>query len=110
MTEPTNALVSRIHPEGNKVRSVNLAQFLKREIQPLDRIEWRKIDFMSIDIENSEPIALRQMFDVMWYPDILVIEYNSEHAGINVRTLEMPFQVERYRLRYMTKSNAVFSK
>lgn len=107
LVEPTNALVSRIHPQGKKVRSVNLAQFLTHELRD-ENPEHRRIDFMSIDIENSEPVALQQMFDVMWYPKILVVEYKSCHAGINVRTLELPMLQRLYRLAHMTDNNAIF--
>lgn len=100
INERTNSLVSRVHPEGEFIQTEKLSAILiNRQI--------RKIDFLCIDVENSEPIVLADIFEWGFFPSILVAEYNSQHAGRNSDTIMIPIQAG-YKLVHMTNSNAVF--
>lgn len=98
--EPTNTLVSRVHPEGEFVQTLKLSSiFLGHGVG--------QIDFMCIDVENSEPVVLKDIFEMSYFPKILVAEYNSEHAGRNPDTICIPI-IYGYKLVHLTNSNAVF--
>lgn len=98
--QPVNTLVSRIHPEGEFVKTEKLSAILVNRVA-------RKIDFLCIDVEDSEPIVLADIFEWGFFPNILVAEYNSEHAGRNPETIMIPIRAG-YKLVHMTNSNAVF--
>lgn len=100
LSEPTNSLVSRVHSEGELVQSRRLSDILTDE-------GITKIDFLSIDIENSEPSVLSDIFEWGFFPMIIVAEYNSEHFGINTDTINIPIK-SGYKLVHMTIGNAVF--
>lgn len=100
INERTNSLVSRVHPEGEFIQTQKLSSILLGH-------GVGHIDFMAIDVENSEPVVLKDIFEMSYFPSILVAEYNSEHAGRNVDTINIPFQAG-YKLVRLTNSNAVF--
>lgn len=104
LTEPTNALVSRIHDEGIGVPAFKLRQVLGVYGFP-------KIDFLAIDIESAEADVLREYFEgPHWHdeiPTVLVAEYNSCHKGRDVEVFNVMSKTP-YRLVHMTDSNAVF--
>lgn len=100
LNEPTNTLVSRVHPEGEFVQTLKLSGILAHR-------NIRRIDFMAIDVENSEPVVLRDIFEWGFFPTVLIAEYNSEHVGRNPETIMIPIQAG-YKLVHLTNSNAVF--
>jgi hypothetical protein len=60
-----------------------------------------------MDIEDSEPIALRQMFQTAIRPKVMVLEYHSMHAGRNPQTIQIPIKMG-YDLKRITDSDVVF--
>lgn len=100
INERTNSLVSRVHPEGDLIQTQKLSSILLGH-------GVGRIDFMCIDVENSEPVVLKDIFEMSYFPSILVVEYNSQHAGRNPETIMLPIRAG-YRLIHMTNSNAVF--
>lgn len=102
LNEPTNTLVSRVHPQGVPTPSINFGDMLKT-------LAPEKIEFLAMDIEDSEPIALAQMFAAGVFPTVMVIEYHSAHGGRNPRTIEIPFK-HGYSLKCITNSDVVFVK
>lgn len=100
INERMNSLVSRVHPEGEFIQTQKLSSILLGH-------GVGQIDFMCIDVENSEPVVLKDIFEMSYFPNILVAEYNSEHAGRNPETIMLPIQAG-YKLVHLTISNAVF--
>lgn len=103
LNEKTNCLVSRIHEDGIGVPAFKLRQVL-------DSFGFKKIDFLSIDIESSETEVLNDFFRDSHsedYPDIVVAEFNSCHKGRDA-TLFNTVMSWGYELVHITDSNAVF--
>lgn len=103
LNEKTNTLVSRLHPEGEPTNASEFGQMLVQFNVP------QKFDFLAMDIEDSEPIALRQMFGAGFYPNFMVIEYHSMHGGRNPDTVQIPIQ-HGYQLRRITDSDVVYTR
>lgn len=100
INERTNALVSRIHPEGDIVNARMLSSIL---------LEFgvREIDFLAIDIEGSEYPVLAEMFYSGFKPKVIVAEYNSAHSGCCASLIELIIR-KGYTFVHMTGSNGVF--
>jgi hypothetical protein len=98
LNEKTNALVSRIHPEGQEVSAVPLRLLIGPD----------QIDFMSIDIEGEEAEVLSWYFAECLPPSILVCEFNSCHKGRDPRVFNLA-AIHRMQLVHITDSNAVFT-
>jgi FkbM family methyltransferase len=98
LNEKTNALVSRIHPEGEVVNAVPLQLLIGGD----------QVDFMSIDIEGAEADVLKQYFQGVPCPKILVCEFNSAHKGRDPRVFNILIGAGM-TLVHLTDSNAVFT-
>lgn len=98
LNEKTNALVSRVHPQGESVVAVPLHLIVGRD----------QLDFLSIDVEGHEFDVLRQYFQECPPPKILVCEYNSGHKGRDPRIFNLALCGGLMRLFHITDSNAVF--
>lgn len=98
--EPTNSLVSRVHPEGHEFRARMLSSILRE-------YGVHQIDFLAIDIEGSEKVVLAELFTTGVYPRVLIAEYNSEHAGRDSYLIELVIR-NGYDFVHMTNSNGVF--
>ncbi len=106
LVEPTNALVSRVHPEGFLTHTKTLNQVLADE--GIDQVH-----LLALDIEGAEAGILHN--DVLIWnatlPEIIVVEFNSFHKGRDVEVFNL-FARDHERLgftlRHMTESNAVF--
>lgn len=103
LTEPTNALVSRVHEQGVEVEAHTLDNLLREHGVPTP------IDFMSLDIEGMEALVLADSFQQIQAPHILVVEYNSCHKGRDANVFNVCFQ-KGYKLAHLTDCNAVFLK
>lgn len=100
INERTNSLVSRVHPEGTPVPARKLSSILRE--YGVDQI-----DFMAIDIEASERVVLSEMFSEGFRPNIIVAEYNSQHAGMDAELIGLIIE-HGYQFVHMTISNGVF--
>jgi hypothetical protein len=98
INEKTNALVSRIHPEGEDKAAVPLSLLTGN----------RQLDLLSIDIEGHEFPVLQQYLEDCLPPRILVCEYNSCHLGRDPRVFNLAAH-HGMTLRHITDSNAVFT-
>lgn len=97
LNEKTNALVSRVHPEGEAVVAVPLHLIVGKD----------QLDFLSIDIESEEADVLKQYLAECPPPKILVCEFNSCHKGRDHRVFNIAIR-EGMTLVHLTDSNAVF--
>lgn len=97
LPEPTNALVSRVHPTGFPMQT-----------ETLDKIMFCgvKLDFLNLDIEGQEYDALLSLA-LDKYPPIIVSEYASTHAGQDFRVLHHLVNLG-YEVRHVTGSNIVY--
>lgn len=100
LNETQNTLVSRLHEAGLDTPAQNFGTVLREN-------NVTEIDFLAMDIEDSEPIALRQMFAAGIRPRVMVLEYHSQHAGRNPQTIQIPIN-EGYDLKHITNSDVVF--
>lgn len=104
LTEPTNALVSRVHALGQK----RMAFSLREIAEPRG---FGRCDFLSLDIEGMEAPVLHQYLNsiaIEDYPAFIVAEFNSCHHGRDVRMFNLLIQF-KYHLVHLTDSNAVFT-
>lgn len=97
LPEPTNALVSRVHPTGFRTETETLDFILR--FSP-------KLDFLALDIEGCEYDALLSL-SLDKYPPIIVSEYASTHAGQDFRVLHHLVKMG-YEVKHVTGSNIVF--
>lgn len=98
LNEKTNALVSRVHPEGESVVAVPLHLIVGKD----------QLDFLSMDIEGHEPEVLYAYFRECPPPKILVCEYNSCHKGRDPSVINIALHWDMMTLVHLTDSNAVF--
>lgn len=98
LNEPTNALVSRIHVEGEERAAVPLSLLTGN----------RYVHFLSIDIEGHEAPVMEQFLKDCLPPGILVCEFNSCHLGRDPRIFGIAFQ-HGMKLRHLTDNNAIFT-
>lgn len=101
LTEPTNSLVSRIHPLGKPTECQTLDRIIK--VATVDR----ELSFLSIDIEGFEFDVLKATDLDLWKPTIIVAEYNSAHLGKDFRVFEL-LVGGSYSAEHMTDSNIVY--
>lgn len=104
LIEPTNALVSRVHEQGKSTEAFTIRELLHSR--------WGEDDvtFLALDLEGMEAAVLADFlrhFTASGRPKIIVSEFNSCHAGRDVRIFNNMAKTE-YRLAHMTESNAVF--
>ncbi len=97
INEKHNALVSRIHSEGQEVSAVPLSLIIGRD----------QVDFMSVDIEGAEYDVLSTYLAECIPPKVLVVEFNSAHLGRDPRIFNLCIG-EGMKLVHITSPNAVF--
>lgn len=98
LNEKTNALVSRVHPEGESVVAVPLHLIVGRD----------QLDFLSMDIEGHEAAVLQDYLRECPTPKILVCEFNSAHKGRDPLPINIAIRAGMI-LAHITDSNAVFT-
>lgn len=102
LVEPTNALVSRVHEEGNVINSYSLAEVMYRQ-------KIADCDFLALDLEGMETAVLGSFLrhTGFQFPSIIVVEFNSCHKGRDVSVFNMMRETD-YELKHLTDSNAIF--
>lgn len=101
LIEPSNALVSRVHAQGQETAAKSL----------LDLLGDQRPDFIALDLEGMEAPVLKDYLNriaIEDYPEIIVAEFNSTHLGRDVRLFNGLIMF-KYCLQHLTDSNAVFT-
>lgn len=107
LTEPSNALVSRVHELGQEVTAYKLPELIRGS--GIDEVQ-----LLSLDIEGSEAKVLDDM--LVWnelLPSIIVVEFNSCHLGRDPQIFNMfarSYDRFNFELVHLTDSNAIFAR
>lgn len=103
LREPSNSMVSRIHPEGELTDSYKLSEIMESN-------GFADCDFMALDIEGSEAINLEEIFEAGIKPGVIVVEFHSEHKGRCPDVFNLLIGTAGYTLRHLSDNNAVFTR
>lgn len=105
LIEPTNAQVSRKHETGQRVACRRLDDILEEH-------GVRKVNFLAVDVENMELDVVKSLNleRVRFSPNIIVAEFDSQHAGQNFGLLNYLVGLKGYRVVHLSPNNATFYK
>lgn len=101
LIEPSNAQVSRKHATGIPVTTRRLDDIL-------DERGVTKVDFLAVDVEDHELNVVKSIDLERFGVNIIVAEFNSEHAGQNFSLMNYLVGTQSYRVMHLSSNNAVY--